>query len=73
MNTEPMIRRRDLQKALGLSSETVRRWLIDGKLPKPDIYITDSSSWWRNDTLIKAGFDLLPALAEASQPKPASS
>lgn len=70
-----LIRRRDLQRMLGVSGETVRRWLHAGKLPKPDVYVSDQASWWRPDTLAAAGFNVTPALPEASasQPTPASS
>lgn len=66
MTTNPpplprLIRRRDLQRALDVSSETIRRWLISGKLPPPDVAVSDQASWWREDTLAAAGFNVVPA------------
>lgn len=40
MTTNPppiLIRRGDLLRALGISSETLRRWLAAGKCPRPDV------------------------------------
>lgn len=74
----PLIRRRDLQRALDVSGETMRRWLASGRLPRPDVYVSDSASWWRLDTLQAAGFNVAappPAAdpASANPPTPAAS
>jgi hypothetical protein len=69
-----MVRRKDLQRALDVSSETIRRWLIEGKLPPPDVAVSDQASWWHPVTLERAGFRLWPAdPAAASPPTPAAS
>ena len=75
MTVQPLIRRRDLQRALGVSSETVRRWLASGRLPRPDVFVSDAASWWRLDTLDGAGFKIAaaPTPETASQPTPAAS
>ena len=51
----PMIHRRDLQRMLGVSAETIRRWLRSGKLPPPDVAVSHLSSYWRRETLERAG------------------
>lgn len=74
MIVQPLIRRRDLQRALGVSSETLRRWLASGRLPRPDVFVSDTASWWRLDTLDGAGFKIAAAIPEeASLPTPAAS
>ena len=61
--TATIIRRRELQALLGVSSDTMRRYLRDGKLPPPDYAPTCKLQAWRMDTLKAAGLDL-----EASEP-----
>lgn len=56
--TDPIVWRKDLQATLHVTSETVRRWLIDRKLPKPDINPTRQCMGWRRSTLRASGFDL---------------
>lgn len=58
--TDPIINRGELQRLLGKHSDTIRRWLKDGVLPKPDIAPTRQGIAWRASTLRRAGFDLLP-------------
>ena len=36
------------------SSETIRRWMKEGKLPKPDVALSQRTTGWRLSTL-KAG------------------
>lgn len=59
-STEPdrVIWRRDLQATAQVSSETVRRWLVSGKLPKPDVQISRRTAGWRLSTLRAAGINL---------------
>ena len=53
---DPIILRRDLAELLGgLSSETMRRWMRDGKLPPPDVDLSMRTRGWRRSTLIAAG------------------
>lgn len=59
-NTTPEIEDRviwrpDLEKTLGRSSSTIRRWLQDGRLPKPDVDISRRTQGWRLSTLHDAG------------------
>ena len=53
-----VIWRRDLQAATQVSSETIRRWMNSGKLPKPDVQISRRTSGWRLSTLRAAGINL---------------
>lgn len=50
--------RSDFQKLLSVSSETVRRWMLAGKLPKPDVALSRRTVGWRISTLRDAGINL---------------
>jgi predicted DNA-binding transcriptional regulator AlpA len=65
MTPAPIIRRRELQAHLGVSSDTMRRYLKDGKLPPLDFNPTPKLQAWRLDTLKAAGWDI-----EAIEPTP---
>lgn len=52
------IYRPELQRMLGRSSETMRKWLKAGKLPEPDIALTPKTMGWRLSTLRKHGINL---------------
>jgi predicted DNA-binding transcriptional regulator AlpA len=54
-----VIWRRELQAAADVSSETVRRWMRDGKLPAPDVNLSHRTKGWRVSTLLAAGINLL--------------
>lgn len=54
-----VIWRRDLQTAMEVSSETIRRWIRDGRIPKPDVQISYKTMGWRISTLRAAGINLL--------------
>jgi predicted DNA-binding transcriptional regulator AlpA len=54
-----VIFRPELQEKLMVSSETVRRWIRDEKLPDPDISLTRKTIGWRLSTLEKAGIRLV--------------
>lgn len=64
-----MISRRELRAALKISGETLRVWRIAGKLPPPDVNMSERSQWWRLDTLEAAGI----RLAAANPPTPPAS
>lgn len=53
-----VIWRRELHHRLGVSSETVRRLLKGGKLPKPDVDLSLRTRGWRLSTLRAAGINL---------------
>jgi predicted DNA-binding transcriptional regulator AlpA len=54
-----MIWRKDIAKILGVSTETISRWMKDGKLPKPDTYISRKAYSWRLSTLQEHGINLV--------------
>jgi predicted DNA-binding transcriptional regulator AlpA len=54
-----VIYRADLPGLFGVSSETVRRWIKAGRLPKPDIAITQRTVGWRLSTLQAAGIGIV--------------
>lgn len=69
MNTvdqDRLILRGDLPEALGVCSETVRRWMKAKKLPPPDVDLSQRTRGWRLSTLRAAGINL-PS-ASASRP-----
>lgn len=55
---ETVIWRADLAKRLHRSSETIRLWMRDGKLPKPDVDLSLKTRGWKLSTLRAAGIDL---------------
>lgn len=58
-NTEDrVIWRPDLQELLQVTSETLRRWLLAGKLPAPDVDISRRTKGWKLSTLRAAGINL---------------
>lgn len=59
MADDRIIYRQDLYKGLGVTSETLRRWIRDGKMPAADISITRRTVGWRLSTLQAAGIKLL--------------
>jgi predicted DNA-binding transcriptional regulator AlpA len=50
MTTE-IVDRKSLMQRLGRSSETIRRWLKEGRLPQPDVAISRRTMGWRIETL----------------------
>jgi predicted DNA-binding transcriptional regulator AlpA len=50
--------RRELQQAVKVSSETIRRWMLDGRLPEPDVNLSNRTKGWRVSTLRAAGINL---------------
>ena len=57
-NMDRVIWRKDLQDTMGVSGETMRRWLNGGKLPKPDVALSQKTTGWRLSTLRAAGINL---------------
>lgn len=53
-----VIWRRELQAAAHVSSETIRRWMRDEKLPAPDVDLSHRTKGWRVSTLRAAGINL---------------
>lgn len=58
LDQEPVIWRPDLQARMGVSSNTIRRWMQAGKLPPPDVDLSRRTRGWRLSTLREAGIRL---------------
>jgi len=62
MNTineqDRVIWRPDLQKMMGVTSETIRRWMKAKRLPAPDVAMSSRTLGWRVSTLRNAGINL---------------
>jgi predicted site-specific integrase-resolvase len=58
MTTDKVIWRHDLQAMMAVSSETMRRWIKAGKLPKPDVAMTQKTMGWRVSTLHNCGINI---------------
>jgi len=54
-----LIFRDDMADALGVGKEALRRWIRDGRLPKPDVAITRRTTAWRLSTLRAAGIGMV--------------
>lgn len=55
-----VIWRRDLMAMFGVtSSETIRIWMRNGKLPEPDVNLSQRTKGWRLSTLRNAGLGLV--------------
>lgn len=65
-----VIYRAELCRELGVVSETMRRWIRDGKLPEPDVALSRRTLGWRLSTLHAAGIRIVdpvrPVLQEAA-------
>lgn len=59
MAEDRIIYRQDLYKMLGVTSETLRKWVKDNKMPPADIAISRRTVGWRLSTLQAAGIRLL--------------
>lgn len=55
---ERIIWRADLYRLLGVGSECVRRYMRNGKLPKPDIDLSVRRQGWKVSTLQAAGIGI---------------
>lgn len=58
ISEDPVIWRMDLQDRMHVTSETLRRWMIAGKLPPPDVAISRRTKGWKLSTLRAAGINL---------------
>ena len=58
MTTDKVIWRHDLQTMMSVSSETMRQWIKNGKLPKPDVAMSQKTMGWKFSTLQNAGINL---------------
>jgi len=53
--------RSDIQALLGVSSETMRRYKLMGRLPEPDVFFSLKKYGWRISTLRACGINI-PAI-----------
>ena len=54
-----VIFRRELMSLMGVtSSETIRRWILESNLPKPDVDLSQRTKGWRLSTLRGAGINI---------------
>lgn len=58
LDQDPVIWRPDLQERMGVSSNTIRRWMLERKLPPPDVDLSRRTRGWRLSTLREAGIKL---------------
>lgn len=58
MTNDPIIWRGELHERLQVTSNTVRRWIKDKKLPAPDVALSLKTRGWRLSTLRAAGINL---------------
>lgn len=56
--SDKIIYRQELYKMLGVTSESLRGWIKKGKIPPPDIKITQRTVGWKLSTLEAAGIKL---------------
>ena len=57
--SDRIIFRDELCALLHVGSECIRRWIKTGKLPEPDIAITQRTKAWKLSTLEQAGIKLV--------------
>lgn len=69
------ILQRDLigPRGLPVSGETMRRYIRDGVLPRPDVMVSRQVMAWRRSTLLAHGINLPPRTDPASPPTPEAS
>lgn len=53
-----VIWRPQLQEMMGVTSETVRRWMRANRLPSPDVAMSRKTLGWRISTLRAAGINI---------------
>lgn len=58
MTEDKVIWRKALQDFLGVSSETMRRYINANKLPQPDVALSRKTMGWRLSTLHSHGINL---------------
>lgn len=69
MNNERMVMRPEVRTILGVSNETLRRWIRDQQFPAPDVSFTRLRHGWKASTLRRRGL----VVPEPSPQTPASS
>jgi predicted DNA-binding transcriptional regulator AlpA len=63
MKTKPeadrVIWRPDLAAMAGVTSQSIKLWIRSGKLPAPDVALSQKTMGWRLSTLRAAGVNLV--------------
>lgn len=59
VSVDRVIYRAELPGLMQVTSETVRRWIRDNKLPKPDVDLSQRTRGWRLSTLHAAGIGIV--------------
>lgn len=54
----------DIKRTLGISSNTLTNWLREGRIPQPDVKITNRTRYWLRSTLVAA--KVLPPVPSVS-------
>lgn len=57
--TDRVVYRKELTELLKVSSESIRRYIKRGKLPKPDVELSKHVMGWKLSTLKSAGISLV--------------
>ncbi len=57
--TDRVVYRQELAKELKVTSESIRRYIKAGKLPKPDVEMSRQVMGWKLSTLQRAGIGLV--------------
>jgi predicted site-specific integrase-resolvase len=55
----------DLRETLGISANTLTMWLRQGRIPQPDVKITNRTRYWLRSSLVAA--KVLPPIPQASE------
>jgi len=53
-----VIFRPEMQELMHVTSESIRRWMRAGRLPKPDVAMSRKTLGWRVSTLRNAGINI---------------
>ena len=56
MQSEIPLFQADVMQLLGIRhANTLRTWIKEGRVPEPDVRITQKTRYWHRTTLVKAG------------------
>lgn len=56
--TDPIIKRSELQKRLGVHTDTLRRMMKEKRLPEYDVKLSSKTCGWKASTLRAAGVNV---------------
>lgn len=55
----------DIKRTLNISAATLNMWLRQGRIPQPDVKITQRTRYWLRSTLVTAG--VMPPVPQESK------